>query len=327
MHKKLVRLNQWRDLSRINTYSEDPEVIAGRQAEYFLLRLVESNLKWKNAYCYLSKRFPSKKHGRRFEIDLVVLTKKHLHFLEVKNWSGQVIPSGAGWVQIRRNGERIEHPNLVDYNSMKQQVVIDFLREKGLVLDKSYFSQMVIFKNPKLTLDSAITNNPFVVPYQELNKYLASQKGVSFAERMIHSMIEICLDLEKSKIIMDSLFHSMPSSYFKKIHNHFINLGTWDKVGLYGDKVLTGDVLKLFIGEREIDLSSLSPGEKIHFSWTRNKIWGLVKSLATDIPLGTLCMHKERIPIHTKDSMKFHAAGEERPVKIDLSHIEWILKG
>ena len=186
---------------------------------------------------------------------------------------------------------------------------------------------MVIFKNPKLTLDSAITNNPFVVPYQELNKYLASQKGVSFAERMIHSMIEICLDLEKSKIIMDSLFHSMPSSYFKKIHNHFINLGTWDKVGLYGDKVLTGDVLKLFIGEREIDLSSLSPGEKIHFSWTRNKIWGLVKSLATDIPLGTLCMQKERIPIHTKDSMKFHAAGEERPVKIDLSHIEWILKG
>jgi hypothetical protein len=327
MHKKIARLNQWRDLSKIETYSEDPEVIAGRQAEQFLMQIVETNLKWKNAYCYLSKRFPSKKHGRRFEIDLVVLTKKHLHFLEIKNWSGEVISSGSNWIQIRRNGEKIEHPNLVDYNSVKQQVVIEFLRERGLILNKTYFSQLVIFINPNLKLDPVIDENPFVVPYKNLNKYLASQRGVSFAERMVHSMIEICLNLEKSKIVMDGLFHAMPSSYFIKIRDHFMRLGTWDKVGLYGDKVLTGDVLKLFIGKREVDLGMLSPGEKIQLSWTRNKIWGLVKSLATDYSLGTLNMRGERIPIHTKDSMKFHAAGEEKPVKFDLSHIEWILKG
>ena len=226
MKKKSNRLRQWRDLTRIETYSEDPEVIAGRQAEQFLSQIVETNLKWKNAYCYLAKRFPSKKYGRRFEIDLVVLTKKHLHFLEVKNWSGQVISSGSNWIQIRRNGERIENPNLVDYNSAKQQVVVEFLKERGLTLDKSYFSQMVIFMNPKLILDRVIDKNPFVVPYSRLNKYLASQKGTSFAERMVHSIIEICLDLEKKMTQGLDNYHFVRHIVLKSkkvLSNHVLN--------------------------------------------------------------------------------------------------------
>lgn len=89
------RLKAWRDLMRADYTPEDPEVAAGRAAEQFLRTLVESNLKHKGAYCFLGKRVPSQRHKRRFEIDLVVLTKKHLHFLEVKNWSGDLVERGG----------------------------------------------------------------------------------------------------------------------------------------------------------------------------------------------------------------------------------------
>jgi hypothetical protein len=314
-------------LTRIDAVPEDPEIIAGRQAEQFLLQLVETNLKYRGAYCFLAKRIPSKIYKRRFEIDLMVLTKKHLHFLEVKNWSGEVIASESNWIQIRRNGEQIDHPNLVEYNSTKQQVVIEFLRENGIDLDRSYFSQKVIFMNCALDLDPIIANNPNVVPPDRLDDYLATQKGSSFAERIIHSIIEICLDLEKSETIVEGLFRAMPSRLFKKIKKLFCNLGTWDKVGLYGDKVLTGDVLKFYIGEKIIDTTQFQSEDHIRISWTRNKIVGLMKSLATNLPIGILRLQDNKIPVQTNDTIKFHPAGEKRPIQFALSHVDWIIKG
>lgn len=321
------RLSEWREMTFIETEAEDPEIIAGRQAEKFLMQLVESNLKYKGVHCFLGKRVPSRQNNRRYEIDLIVLTHKHLHFLEVKNWTGEVQILGSNWVQIRRNGEKISHPNLTKYNSYKQDVLIRFLEDRGIVLNKSYFSQKIIFMNERLVLEPSIKNDPFVIPRNRLNNYLTTQRGSSFGERFLYSIIEACLDFENSKIVIDGLFKAMPQKYVSKIKKNLASLGTWDKIGLYGQKILTGDVLKIKLGHRTINISNLPSGSKLNFSWTRNKVLGLIKALATTLPTGNLFLSGEKIAIQPNDLIKFHPAGEKKPIQFPISHIEWIIKG
>jgi len=321
------RLREWHELTNLQSVSEFPEVSASRDSEQNFLQRCKSNLKYRGAYCFQGKRVPSKNHRRRFEIDVIVLTKKLLHFIEVKNWSGEIYKSGSNWVQIRRNGEEVEHPNLTQYNSIKQEVVIDYLYKNGVNLPRSYFFQKVVFMNPNLRMDSLIANDPNVVPRYRLDQYASTQKGESFAERMLNSLIEGCLDFENSKMVVEGLFRSMPGKYLKKIRKLLHNLGTWDKVGRFGERVEIGDVLKFTINGRPVDLTSVPTGTVIKLKWTRNKILGLAKAIATSRPTGTLSLPNEKIPISTNDLLKFHRAGEEKPIELPLSHIDWIAKG
>jgi len=323
----LDRLYEWRDLLRAEHTIEDPEVTAGRAAEQFLRTLVETNLKHKGAFCFLGKRVPSRQYRRRFEVDLIVLTKKHLHFLEVKNWSGELSEDGESWVQIRRNGDHIEHPQLTNYNSQKQQAVVEHLRSHSVELDSTYFSQKVIFINPNLRMSRSIASNPDVVPWNRLNDYIATHKGASYSERFVHSVIELCLDSEKSGLVLDGLFHAMPKSHFVTTREIFSKLETWDKVVLHGGKVLAGDCLKLFTTVSTVDLKSLPSGARCKVSWTRSKIIGLLQALMTGIPLGKIGLPDKRMPINPTDILKFHGAGEEKPSEISMRNINLIIRG
>jgi hypothetical protein len=323
MTEFLDRLNDWRELTRTEYTIEDPSVEAGREAEKFLRTLVETNLKYKGAFCFLGKRVPSQIHGCRFEIDLIVLTKKHLHFLEVKNWSGDLIEKNGSWVQIRRNGEQIEHPDLTKENSKKQQAVVDYLKLNGLEIDSSYFTQKVIFMNQNLRISSSIESNSDVVPCYRLNNYLSAQKGASYAERFIHSAIEMCLDSEKSNLVLDGLFHAMHSKNFEIARNTISKLETWDKVVLYGGKVLTGDCLKLFADSSPINFKSLPSGSRFKVAWTRQKVLGILQVLLTKIPLGRIRMPDKWIPVKPKDILKFHCAGDEHPCEINMQNVNY----
>jgi len=324
------RINEWRDLMRTKPSIEDPEVAAGRAKEQVLRTLVETNLKHKGAFCFLGKRVPSLQHRRKFEVDLIVLTKKRLHFLEVKNWSGELLESGGNWVQIRRSGDHIEHPNLTTYNSQKQRAVVEHLRSHGVELDSTYFSQKVIFMNQNLHMSPGIASNPDVVPWNRLNDYLSTQRGTSgasYAERLVHSVIALCLDSEKSSLVLDSVFHAMPKSDFDKARKIFSSLETWDKAVLHGGKVLAGDCLKLSTKTSTVDLKSLPSGIRCKISWTRSKVIGFMQALVTKIPLGKIRLPDKRLPIKPTDILKFHCAGEEKPREIRMRNVNLIARG
>jgi len=324
------RLEEWRDLVGTEPKIEDPEVEAGRAKELVLRALVETNLKHKGAYCFLGKRVPSLQHRRRFEVDLIVLTRKHLHFLEVKNWSGELLERGGNWVQIRRNGDHIEHPNLTRYNSQKQRAVVALLRSHGVELDSTYFSQKIIFMNPNLHMSSGIAANPDVVPWSRLNDYLEAQKGTSgtpFAERLVHSVIAVCLDSEKSIQVLDNMFHAMPKSCFSRARKIFSGLETWDRAVLYGGKVLAGDCLKLSTSHSMVDLKSLPSGIRCKVSWSRSKIVGFIQALVTQIPLGKIRLADKRLPVRPTDILKFHCAGEQKPREIRMGSVDLIIRG
>ena len=45
----------------------------------------------------------------RYEIDLVVLTRKQISAIEIKNWSGSVTSDGENWIQTRMDASKIVH--------------------------------------------------------------------------------------------------------------------------------------------------------------------------------------------------------------------------
>ena len=94
----LERLSRWRQLTKVQYREEDPEVLAGRDTEKYVAHLVDTHMNYKDAHSFVGKRVPSTMLKRRFEIDLIVLTRKKFHFLEVKNWSGQLNIVGDQWV-------------------------------------------------------------------------------------------------------------------------------------------------------------------------------------------------------------------------------------
>lgn len=324
---RIDKLNEWRELRTITPKTEDPEIEAGRKAEKFLNQLIESNLKYKGAYCFLNKRIPSARHKRKYEVDLIVVTKKQIHFLEVKNWSGGVYQDKNKWIQVKRNGDKLEHPDFVNHNSFKQQIVKEFLKINGLKIADSYFKQKVIFMNPRLHIDSSISQNPNIVPYDKINHYLRNQKGTHLGEQMLHSIVEICLAQEKSKVVLDGLFQSLNKNDLKRMIKLFTNLHSWDKLGMFGEKIVTGDVIKLIINNQPYNISNYPINLKIDISWSRNKYGGLLKALVFNGEMGRINLNGKKIPISTQDKVLFHKAGEKKPEYISLSNVDYIIKG
>src|SRR5690606_28386865 len=95
------RLREWRKVASTSPMLEDADVLGGREAEHFLNTLVQSRGNFKGAGLFPNKRVPA--GNRRREIDLIVVTAKRIHVIEIKNWSGSLRVVGDRWVQVNRN--------------------------------------------------------------------------------------------------------------------------------------------------------------------------------------------------------------------------------
>ena len=327
MGVRLENLKEWRNILYTQKTKEDPAIKAGREAEEFLTSMVESNLKYKGVYCYLGKRVRSHVEKRRYEIDLIVLTKKHIYMLEVKNWSGSLVKKGKKWVQIRKKGKELIHPNLTEYNRKKQDIVIEYLKSEDINLDKKYFSQKVIFMNKNLRLDKKIVNDFNVIPYEKLHTYLSNQKGTTFTERFLHSVVEFCLDSEKSSIVIGELFDAMDKTTFQNIQKALTKLHTWDKVVLHGGRILTGDALVLELKSKKIQMKSLPHNREYRLKWNRSKVFGLLQAILTTFSLGKIKLNDGWHKIKTTDTLKFHLAGDPSPRYIPLRDVDLIVRG
>lgn len=140
--------------------------------------------------------------------------------------------------------------------------------------------------NDKLTIDPRISKNLNVVLHHEIQKYLNRQKWANWGERVLYSIVEICLAQEKSKIVLNGLFNSLNGNDIRKMKELFMNLPTWDKLGLFGKKIINGDAIKLMIDNWSYNLTRLANSERIDFYWTRNKVGGLVKALLFNNSMG-----------------------------------------
>jgi hypothetical protein len=324
------RLDIWKAGTEAKLTCEDPEDIAGRDAEVFLKSLVESNLRYKGAHCFLGKRVPhnDRKNGGRYEIDLVVLTKKHIYLLEVKNWSGHLLLDNGNWIQVKRSGVEVDHSDLHALNLRKQRAVLEFLEKNGVGLGPSFVSQKIIFMNRNLTIAPALASNADIVPREMLDSYLASQKGASKSECIIHSLIELCLDGEKSGKVLGGLFQAMRAEQFEGARKLLEQLETWDRVVLYGGKVIPGDCYTIKLRNSSvIDVKQLPSNWKIRVLWTRSRFFGLLKVFLTKRPLARMRLPEKWQTLHQGDTLNMRVVMETENRTIPMSEIECIIRG
>lgn len=325
--QRIHRLKEWKLIQKVLPDAEEEEVLAGDAAEQFLMEIVEGQLSFKGCHLFASKRIPSKQLRRRFEVDLIVLTPKHMHIFEVKNWSGELVSNRDKWIQIRRSGEEIEHANLVEYNSDKANLLIDYLFDRRIEIPADFVRQKVIFMNPRLRIDSYIEDNPDVLTRHKLDTYLGSQKRFGSKERLAHTLIKWCLDTESAELVINGYFSSILIEKHDEISKKLGQLGTWDKIKLYGGKCLRGDILRINIGAGQYPIEDLRRGVWSQVAWNRSKLLGLLQAIFRDSTLGTLRSEGKCIPVTTSDSILFHCAGQPAPVLVEMVAVDAIFRG
>jgi Nuclease-related domain len=336
MAKLMNRLRQWFDIQRIRPAAESPDVAGGRDAEILLERMVTSSYQFKNAHVLAGRRIPSKRQGRRREIDLIVCTPRMIHLIEVKNWSGQLGLWNGAWRQVRRGGDIVEHPDLIETNLVKRDAVAEYLHDQGVPLDerlvRDHFVPKIIFMNPRLELEPTIEALPEVISRRKLDEYLGRQQQRGLTERVFSSVIEFCLEFESKIGGNASRAHigEIPAGQYERIVACLSQTATWDRLHLHGTKVVTGDIVALRVGlktYRKPELDELSERRPIRIRWTRNWFWGLLKAVTGLGPLGRLDAGKTRIEISPADTVTFHAVGEQEPRSHRLVEVDQIIPG
>src|SRR4051794_21194475 len=110
----IERLRDWSEIRKVVPREESAAVTGGREGELLLGQLVGSSFPFKDAHLLAGRRIPSKRQGRRREIDLIVCTPRMTHLIEVKNWSGQLTVHNGVWRQTRRGGSDLPTQGVED---------------------------------------------------------------------------------------------------------------------------------------------------------------------------------------------------------------------
>jgi len=332
----LNRLRQWSEIQKVRRADESPDVAGGRDAELLLRQLVGSSFRFKDAHLLAGRRIPSKRQGRRREIDLIVCTPQLIHLIEIKNWSGQLAVRNGVWLQTRRGGEVVDHGNVIQENRLKRSAVVEYLKDRGVVLAELFLQEhivpKVVFTNPGLELDPAIESRPEVISRRELDLYLGRQRQKGLAERMFSSLAEFCLDSEASLggALPQGQLERIPSGQYERIVVCLSETETWDQLQFYGTKVVTGDLVSLKVGRktyRKPELVSMAGRLPIRLAWTRGWAWGLLKAVTGLGSLGSLYLGKSRMGVSPADTVKLHAAGEIKPTARRLVELKQIVLG
>lgn len=326
-----TRLKEWHALTRVSPAPEDPEVFGGRQGEKYLHTLLTSHVHFKGATLFPNKRVPAGR--RRREIDLLVVTAKRIHVIEVKNWSGSLRVEGDAWVQTTRDGVERVHADLLADQQEKNAVLMRYLERQGVQLNDSlherYFCNKVLFINPRLQVqDAAIWQHPDVLMSSRLQTFLAQQPQKVFGERVLGSVVQWCLDSENAGLVMDGYFGSLPSEKVAAIKEAFDRLGTWDALHYFGERIEIGDLIHVVAGGKLLKRERFQEKHAYPLRWPRNKTTGLLKSLFGIGSLGCLDYGGGfSTPLRTDDYVYFHRAGDTAPVEIKLIELNSISLG
>ncbi len=331
-----TRLKQWLAIQTVRPSAESPDVAGGRDAEILLMQMVGLSYEFKNAHVLAGRRIPSKRQGRRREIDLIVCSLRMIHLIEVKNWSGQLALRNGIWRQTRRSGDVVEHRDLVETNRAKRDAVVEYLHDRGIPLDDRFVREhivpKIIFMNPRLEVEPDVEALPEVITRRRLDEYLGRQSQHGLTERMFSSVIEFCLESE-SKLggqFSKSGPAEIPTGQYKRIVDSLARTATWDRLHFHGTRVITGDIVGLKIGiktYRKAELETLAGGRPIRVRWTRNPLWGLVKVVTGLGALGRLEAGTTRIQISPDDTVTFHAVGDAEPKSRRLVEVDQISPG
>jgi Nuclease-related domain len=340
-----THFDAWYQISKanLNPVEEDGRIQAGRDAEDLLRRIVNENYSFKGCYSFAAKRIPDPQHRRRREIDLIVVTAKRLYVIECKNWTGKLsIEIGTDrWIQHGVGGQVKPHEDVLSLNTMKMNLLVEHLRQRGINIQPHQVCQKLIFMNPKLKIASlTIARNVDVVTPDRLEAYLSKQDNqLKTHEKLFSSVIGLLLDEELKGKVLDGLaIERVGGEHHDRLIQEIGKLATWDKIFLHGTKILSGDLIdssipNLFAAASDPRQLPLDRAKEIRIGLIKSKWLGLIKAflkigrpIGLDFynPQGKLIFQASGNP---KGVIRIHEPGSPEPTKIDLCEIDRIISG
>lgn len=319
------RLAHAKEATCPGSYSDDEQTKAGRDAERELVNsLREQGIPSNHIFCGL--RVPDAFQTRKYEIDIVVLTEAGVYTMEVKNWSGEVLPSkdGKTWVQKKQDKWKdsakvtyeVNHDNALESLKFKSQLLRSHLLKNEACLSPKFFHPRVIFVNHLTMLDNSLEKLEEVVPPGEYLNFVNSFKwGV--ASKILNSFVPGLLTGQLSYSAIEAT---------RQVLN---KIGTWDVLLLNGGRQLMGD----FKGSPH-----LSPNREetsiVSFIHQRNAAWGMLWAVVGYTPSVFVKMYQRggegwlghsscgSLYIPYNAEMTFRVAGEQVDAKIPANDID-----
>ncbi|MDA8153101.1 MAG: nuclease-related domain-containing protein [Acidithiobacillus sp.] len=333
LHDLRSRIQHWLMLVKTKQVQEDGVKKAGEEGERKVLALMDGHRGLKDAHLFAGRRVPKTKDhplipSRRSEIDLIILTPKAVHVIEVKNWSGEVWEDEENprqWFRRRRNRDAETIHSVVDVNRAKAWSLCNYLKSNGVTVVAEHIHSHIFFTNPNLKMDIVIENMPDVVTVHHIGGFL-SGTGTKTLDRIILLMAKLVLDKENSDLVQQGLAGAMPQSMYDQILTELDQLHTWDRLHLHGGAIETGDFLWAKSHGQTLKTDDLHPGEQIRIQWQRGRILSLLKAVMGK-HLGHIITANQKIGVDMQGHVLFHFAGQPEPAMVHVTSVDIIERG
>ncbi|KAG0562417.1 hypothetical protein KC19_9G144300 [Ceratodon purpureus] len=200
---------------------------AGRLAELRVAKLFEGI---PGVEVYQSLRIPDPEHRGRREIDIVLLTKRDLFVLEVKNWSGSInLNADGSWIHTRSDGSTVVHSNLLEDLNYRADLLESYIERRGTTLPAGFIQQKVFLVSRDCRPEQAITMQREVITNDQWEHFFNNN-----LVRKDSGWLKNALSNERSE-------KSLSEYERKQLHYILSTAPTWDRLELEGGTILVGE--------------------------------------------------------------------------------------
>lgn len=330
---------------------EEKFILAGRRGESFLKTYIASHEKFKSSHVFPSRRLNNLDGKGRKEIDMIIVTDRKIYVIECKNWSGQLHINGDTWVHtnIIRGNQTVTNEydaasNPVNLNRKKAQLLHSILWFNGFLVEKDDIVSKVILMNKNLTVHAQAKELPDLILFQDLDPYLSQQDTqiqTSLTERIILSILNLCLDERHFPIVADTISPCLGGEARKAMIQFLQDLPSWDYIYLTSNaasdeeaaankpfKVFQGDLLYWSDIPAFHDYINYKDIKRATVSKHKGKLTSLIMTLLGFYPLTLHITMKDgtskKVCANPEGTVLFHEAGQKEPVSISILEIDAI---
>ncbi|KAL3701941.1 hypothetical protein R1sor_019963 [Riccia sorocarpa] len=232
------------------TLEETDSDRAGRLAE---LKVADVFQSVPGVQVYSCLRIPDTGRRGRREIDIVLLLKRELYVLEVKNWSGEIrVQPDGSWCQIRRNGSIQTHPNIVEETKYRASLLESYITRRGVKLPQDFVQSKVVLMNEECRPEQAIMMQREVLLSDQWQNFLDRNSSKGFTGWL------------KKLVKPNTKTEGLNEATRKQLQFILSTAPTWDRLVLVGGSTFTGDFQR-FKGTQE-DLEALRGFKRSSYS-------------------------------------------------------------
>ncbi|XP_057820432.2 uncharacterized protein LOC131033275 [Cryptomeria japonica] len=185
---------------------------------------------------FYALRIPDEGSGTRQSIDIVLLTKRELSVIAIRNFAGILDAASDGSWSLRNSKGQFEKiPNLVEETRIQAAILESYLERRGVILPAGYLSCKVILANSDCRALPSVTLHQEVLSYDKWMQLKEESRG-GFREWLRHMFSRVERDVS--------------DKIDKKLRFILSTSPAWDRLELKGSQQIYGEFLG-FKGKKE----------------------------------------------------------------------------